>query len=197
MKNIALQRQSQKMLEHYGEFASHMLTLTMRDKTPIQTARQRSALTGCHADRWNISDYAARQAVRHFIVSLNYKIYGRKSSKPATRSKCRIIAIPIIEGLRSYKRVHVHFLLGNIPLSEIPTLETIIRETWKKCNVGMPNMKLDSLHDVDGAAYYLVKEVGYVNDDAIDWNIASIPSVLHTPPRRLCVQTLLAAIKSV
>lgn len=196
MRNEELQRASQRFLERYAQFASHMLTLTMRDHIPVSSTRKRGLTATNCGNGWDISEHAARDAVRYFIARLNYKIFGRRSEKLATKSKCRIIAIPIIEGLRSYKRTHVHILIGNIPATKLAQLEEIIAETWKRCSVAMPDMKLDPLHDAEGAAFYLTKEVGYVNNDAIDWNIASIPEVLHTRPRRLCVTKLLAELRS-
>ena len=195
MRNEELQRASQKFLERYAQFASHMLTLTMRDHISISPTRQRGLLASSCDNGWDISEHAARDAVRYFITRLNHQIFGRRSSKLATKSKCRIIAIPIIEGLRSYKRTHVHILIGNIPPAKLENLQEIISATWKRCSVAMSDMKLESLYDAEGAAFYLTKEVGYINDDVIDWNIASIPAVLHTQPRRLCVTKLLAELR--
>lgn len=190
MRNEELQRASQKFLERYAQFASHMLTLTMRDHISISPTRQ-SRLRGSGGG-WSISEHAAREAVHYFIERLNSKMFGRRSRKAATMSKCRIIAIPIIEGLRSHKRTHVHILIGNIPTEKLADLGKMISEAWQRTSVSMPDMRLDPITDDEGAAFYLTKEVGYINDDAIDWNIASIPAVLHTLPRRLCVTKLLA-----
>ena len=158
-----------------------MLTLTMRDQISISPTRQRNSPAFGHSGGWNLSEHAAREAVRYFITSLNYQMYGRRTQKEATKMKCRIIAIPIIEGLKSYKRTHVHILLGNVPEDKLDFLEKMISETWSKCSIAMPGLKLDLLHDAEGAAFYLTKEIGYINDDAIDWNIASIPAVLRFP----------------
>jgi hypothetical protein len=161
-----LQNSTEQMIGRFGSFASHMLTLTMNDKT-----------------NWNLSEAAVKQAIRYFVVNLNFKMWGHASRKDKTKAKCQIIAIPVCEGLKSEKRTHVHVLLGNIPDSEIARLEATIVEVWAKTRVGLERMRLDPLHDSDGAAFYLAKEVGYINNDAVDWEIASIPPVLYTPPK--------------
>jgi len=161
-----LQNSTEQMIGRFGSFASHMLTLTMNDKT-----------------NWNLSETAVKQAIKYFVVSLNFRMWGHASRKDKTRAKSQIIAIPVCEGLKSQKRVHVHMLLGNIPDAEIPALEATILEIWRKTSIGLERMCLDPLHDLDGAVFYLAKEVGYINNDAVDWETASIPSVLYTPPK--------------
>lgn len=43
----------------------------------------------------------------------------------------------------------------------------------------LPRINLEPMADAEGAAFYTAKEVGFCNDDAVGWNIASIPAVLH------------------
>lgn len=161
-----LQSSTEQMIGRFGSFASHMLTLTMNDKL-----------------NWNLSENAVKQAIKYFVVALNYRIWGHASRKDKTKARCQIIAIPVCEGLKSQKRVHVHMLLGNIPEAKIPALEATILEIWAKTRIGLERMCLELVYDVDGAVFYLTKEVGYINNDAVDWETASIPSVLYTPPK--------------
>ena len=161
-----LQSSTEQMIGRYGSFSSHMLTLTMNDKA-----------------NWNLSETAIKQAIRYFVVTLNFKMWRHASRKDETRAKCQIIAIPVCEGMKSGKRAHVHILLGNIPATEIPKLQATVAGVWAKTRIGLERMQLDELHDSDGAAFYLAKEVGYINNDAVDWEIASIPAVLYTPPK--------------
>jgi hypothetical protein len=161
-----LQSSTEQMLGRFGSFSSHMLTLTMNDKA-----------------NWNLSEAAIKQAIRYFVVTLNFKMWRHASRKDKTRAKCQIIAIPVCEGLKSEKRAHVHILLGNIPIAEIPKLEATVADVWSQTKIGLERMQLDELHDSDGVAFYLAKEIGYINNDAVDWEIASIPAVLYTPPR--------------
>lgn len=167
MRDNQLQLAHQNLLKRYAMFASHMLTLTMVD---------------------SVSSASAISSVRYFIQKLNYEIYGRRSRKIKTKAKCQIIAIPVIEGLNSSKRTHAHIVLGNIPQANWQHLEQMIRNIWGKTLGSKERMCLEPLHDIDGASFYLAKEVGYINNDAIEWDIASIPSVLHTPPKRQCVE---------
>lgn len=161
-----LQNSTELMIGRYASFATHMLTLTTNDKT-----------------NWSLSDAAVKKAIRFFVVALNFRMWKHASRKEKTKAKCQIIAIPVCEGLKSQKRIHVHVLLGNIPDAEVSTLEATIIEIWEKTRIGLERMCLDQIHDSDGAAFYLAKEIGYINNDAVDWEAASIPSVLYTPPK--------------
>lgn len=167
MRNQNLQRGHQKLLSRYATFSSHMLTLTMKD---------------------GISSSKAHSSIDYFIQQLNWEMYGRKTQKSKTRSKCRIIAIPAIEGLMGQKRIHAHIVIGNIPTDRHQSLERSIREAWSSTKCSMDRMRLDPLHDAEGAAFYLCKEVGFINDDAIGWEIASIPSVLYAPRKLQSVE---------
>lgn len=161
-----MQNSTEQMIGRYASFASHMLTLTMNDKT-----------------NWNLSEVAVKKAIKYFVVTLNFKMWKHASRKDKTRAKCQIIAIPVCEGLKSQKRIHVHLLLGNIPDKEVSRLEATIAEVWEKTRIGLERICLEPIHDSDGAAFYLAKEIGYINNDAVDWEAASIPSVLYTPPK--------------
>lgn len=127
---------------------------------------------------YGLTEQAATDAVRYFVKALNYKCYGRKSEKQRTKNVCTILAIPVLEGLTGNKRKHTHILLGNIPKHIQPVLAETVQEVWGKTKWGMRRMQLDELHDLDGAAHYLTKEVGYINDGAVCWEHASIPGRL-------------------
>lgn len=166
MNNHNLQREHQHLLNRYTTFASHMLTLTMKD---------------------DISVHAARSAVRYFITKLNWEMHGNRSRAARTKSKCRIIAIPAIEGQNGNKRIHAHLIIGNIPTERNEHLGKTIQGIWNSTAGNMPRFDLTPLYDIDGASFYLAKEVGYINNDAIAWDLASIPSVLYTRPKQQIV----------
>jgi hypothetical protein len=166
MNNHDLQRGHQHLLNRYANFASHMLTLTMKD---------------------DISVHAAKSAVRYFITRLNWQMYGHRTRAARTKSKCRIIAIPAIEGQCGNKRIHAHLILGNIPAGRNENLGKTIRGIWNATSGSNPRFDLAPLYDTDGISFYLAKEVGHINNDAITWDLASVPSVLHTRPKQQSV----------
>lgn len=183
MRNLQLQAGTQSLLARYGEFASHMLTLTLNDGTGYQPANKGTGNeTTAKQVNWNVSDTAIKKATQIFIKKLNSAVWKRWAEKPMLAHKCQIIAIPVFEGMNSDKRSHVHMLLGNIAKEKQPELESLIKIAWQQTAIGMSRMHLSKISDLDGAAFYLAKEVGYINNDAVDWNIASIPSVLYTKP---------------
>ncbi|WP_157221543.1 hypothetical protein [Herbaspirillum sp. YR522] len=135
----------------------------------------------------NISVQAVRSAVNRFITKLNWEMHGHRGRQARTKSKCRIIAIPSIEGQNGNKRIHVHLILGNIPTERSEHLGRTIQGILNTTTGSMPRVDLTPLHETDGASLYLAMEVGYVNNDAIAWDWASIPSALYTPPKRQTV----------
>lgn len=167
------------MIERYGHWVTHMLTLTLLDtkagKTVARSGWNKGAVTEYEQE---ISNTAAEKSVRYFIECLNYELYGHKTRRAKTKDKCRIIAIAALEGQNGNKRRHAHLLLGNIPANKLDGLEETIGRVWSKAKWSMERMKLDTVYDSDGAAYYLAKEVGFINDNAVNWEISSIPRIL-------------------
>lgn len=159
MRNVELQQATSTLLNRYATFASYFLTLTMQD---------------------SVGERAASAAIRIFIARLNYAVHGRRSRKAKTRHKCQIIAIPVIEGLSGNKRVHAHMMLGNIPDRTLEQVRLLIGGVWNSIPNALPRIDLEPMADAEGVAFYMAKEVGFCNDDAVGWNIASIPAVLHS-----------------
>lgn len=179
MQTNRLQNANRLMIERYGAWATHMLTLTMLDakvgRTVATSGWNRGAVT---AYEYELSNDAAEKSIRYFIECLNYALYGHKTRRAKTRDKCRILAIAAIEGQNGNKRKHAHLLLGNIPANKLAGLEDTITEVWARAKWSMERMQLTELYDTYGAAYYLAKEVGYINNDAVNWQISSIPRAL-------------------
>lgn len=179
MDRKRLQAADQHLVERYGAWATHMLTLTFADeKRGGYVIRDGWAKGAVNSYEYRLTESAAVDAVRYLVTALNGKCYGRKSKKQRTKNVCKILAIPVLEGLRGNKRTHTHILLGNIPMHIQPVLAETVQEVWGRTRWGMQRMQLDELRDVDGAAYYLTKEVGYINDGAVCWEHASIPGRL-------------------
>ena len=179
MKNTKLQAADRWMLERYGAWATHMLTLTyMESKSGAHVIKDGWAKGAVNYYDYDLTENAAENSLRYFIKALNYRCYGRKSRKQRTKNVCQILALPVIEGAKGNKRMHAHILLGNIPADLGDSLENVAREVWASTKWGMHRLQLDEIHHIDGAAYYVGKEVGYINDGAVRWEHASVPGRL-------------------
>ena len=179
MTDKRLQFANQYLIERYSTWLTHMLTLHLLDtkeSTYIKLDGWNKGAIQHHSSE--LSDDAALASVRYFIEVLNYKLYGRRTRKNRYKNVCRIIAIPVFEGANNNKRRHFHVLLGNIPQNKWGELEKIVADVWANTKWGMPGICLKEIYDVDGTTYYLSKEVGYCNDDAVLWEYASIPNRL-------------------
>ena len=91
-------------------------------------------------------------------------------------AKCKIIFVPIIEGVCTSTRIHAHILLGNVKSKEHVSQyiqNYIPRSYWLA-----PRFDLTDIYDADGVANYLAKESGRMNVDAVAWQLASIPKPL-------------------
>lgn len=122
----------QSMIERYGDWLSHMLTITFHQEkngtTVSKTGWNKGAINRYES---YLTTYTATQTIRHIITVINYKLWGRKSRKDKTKERCQIIAIPVLEGLASNKNTHAHILLGNIPKDKLEQLNDIIAEVVK------------------------------------------------------------------
>jgi len=179
MKNARLQFATQYMIERFSDWTTHMLTLTLRDsKTNTYVKTNGWAKGAVQRSEFELTDAAALSTLRYFIEALNYKLHGHRTRRARYKDVCRVLAIPVFEGARTDKRRHFHILLGNVPANRLGNLEKIVADAWAQTKWGMPRIKVTELFDADGASFYFAKEVGYVNDDAVLWEEASIPNRL-------------------
>jgi hypothetical protein len=152
-----LQHATQRMLNRYAPWMDYMLTITF-GKVNLN---------------WLPDEENARKQVRHLGAALNYAIWGNKSRKNA---KCNILYLPVLEGGTDIKRIHAHILLGNVKSdAEVRRFMQgyIPRSYWLA-----PDYDVKPIHMTDGACWYVGKELNYVNDAAIAWDIAAIPKPL-------------------
>ena len=180
MKNKRLQAATGGMLQRYGDWCTHMLTLTLLDNKKTTYIKRTGWDKGAvqHYD-YDLTDDAAKSSIRYFIEKLNYVMYGRRRRMKRYKNVCKIIALPIYEGAKSTKRRHFHVLLGNIPASQLAKLRKTISDTWMTAKWAMKRVDVKEIHDIDGIAHYLQKEIGYCNDEAVLWERASIPGRLQ------------------
>jgi hypothetical protein len=145
------------MLGHYAQWASHMLTLTFEDDAKGNTPNEK----------------AIACLVRHLQAALNYATWRKRSKY---NPKANILSIPVIEGMKGNKRVHVHILLGNI--RDVHQVHAFIRAyIYKSWELG-PKYDITEVTAVDGISWYLTKETQRINTDAVRWELALIPSTL-------------------
>jgi len=99
---------------------------------------------------------------RRLINRIDHYLYGNaRRRKPDT---CRILALPIMEGLaepwNTEKTVHIHSIIGNIPSQEsIEKLSIFIKNVWKTVDFGNEMTHFDKIYDVSGAVIYISKKV--------------------------------------
>ncbi len=168
----------QSMIERYGDWLSHMLTITFHQEKNGKSVTNTGWNKGVVNQYESIlSTEKATQTIKHIITVLNYKLWGHKSRKDKTKDRCQIIAIPILEGLASNKNTHAHILLGNIPKNKLEQLSEIITEIIEKESWTF-GYDLREIHDSDGAAFYCTKEIGYLSEDSILWQESKIPDRL-------------------
>jgi hypothetical protein len=154
------------MLGHYAQWASHMLTLTFEDDAKGNTP----------------NEYHIACLLRHLKATLNRAIWRKRTM---FNTKANILFIPIVEGLKGNKRVHVHILLGNIRDGQQVRafIEGYIYKSWELGS----RYDIREVTSVDGISWYLTKETAEINYDAVRWELALIPSTLV--PKRYTLGT--------
>ncbi|MDE2056968.1 MAG: hypothetical protein KGI88_07035 [Betaproteobacteria bacterium] len=92
------------------------VTLTFKQSYAVHTVK------GTHYKK--LDSDAVKRAVKHFQNKLNQQVYG----SAAKRYGKKLSYIPVIEGEKSGKHLHVHMVIGDIPqhvmLNQIDTLVT-------------------------------------------------------------------------
>lgn len=119
------------------------------------------------------SEAQVHEQIRHMLCTLNSATWKNKTR---FNDKCKIIFIPVVEGACTSTRIHAHILLGNVKNRQhvIQYMQNYIpRSKWLA-----PRFDLTDVYDADGVAWYLAKEAGRINADAVAWQLASIPKPL-------------------
>jgi hypothetical protein len=135
------------------------LTLTLK-QTSIETTRRgtyRRALTRADCER----------IARRFTQKLNRQVFGKYAAEKCGKS---LKYLPVIEGERSNKHLHLHFAIGGLPshvkFNQFDTLVT---------NAKLQVEHVDSEHKVDitdsGWIEYITKEVGTKDTDNVLWTL--------------------------
>jgi hypothetical protein len=145
------------MLDHYAQFATHVLTLTLRDNK--------------FDDAPSVN--AVEKQIGHIKATLNWHVWGKRTKRNA---KAKILFIPILEGANGNKRMHLHILLGNIKSAE--HVNAYLQDYIPASRHLARRHTLDEIYAIDGLNWYLTKETQHINADAIRWQSALIPAAL-------------------
>ncbi len=135
------------------------LTLTLKQTIVEKNDRgtYRRALTRADCER----------IARRFTQKLNRQVFGKYAAEKCGKS---LKYLPVIEGERSNKHLHLHFAIGGLPshvkFNQFDTLVT---------NAKLQVEHVDSEHKVDitdsGWIEYITKEVGTKDTDNVLWTL--------------------------
>jgi hypothetical protein len=156
-QQTTLQHATARMLNRYAPWLDYTLTITF-GKASLHLLP---------------NEEDAKKQVQHLGKALNSAIWGHKSRKNV---KCNILYVPVIEGGTDIKRIHAHILLGNVKSDA--EVHRFMRGYIPKSNWLAPDYHVRPVGDSDAACWYVGKELNWINDCAIAWDIAAIPKPL-------------------
>jgi len=136
------------------------LTLTLK-QTVFEITRR-----GTYKRKLTRAD--CERIARRFQQKLNREVFGKRG---ADKYGLSLKYIPVVEGERSNKNLHLHFAIGDLP-SHIKFNQFDQLVTNAKLNVDY----IDAEHKVDitdsGWIEYITKELGAKDTDNVLWNLA-------------------------
>ena len=135
------------------------LTLTLKQSYPITNANGTYTQT--------LTRDEARRIARHFTHKLNQQVFGSSAKRYGKSLKYLIVA----EGERTYKNIHLHMAIGDLPsYVKWNEVDGLVR------NAKLRVAELDEQHKVDivdsGWMEYLTKELGMKDTDNVLWDLA-------------------------
>jgi hypothetical protein len=153
-----LQHANARLLRRYADWADYMLTVTFKP--------------GAFGQMPNIDQVHAE--LRYLSCTLNAAIWHNKTR---FNEKCQILFIPVVEGAKSETRIHAHILLGNV--KDKQTVDDFM-QNYVRCKARWLAERYDisEVTNADGVCWYLAKETNRENEDAVAWQLASIPKQL-------------------
>lgn len=154
-----LQHAHAGMLRHYARLSNYMLTVTF----------QENAMGEQRAGQMPNEEQVHTQ-LRYLSWTLNSAVWHNKTKFD---DNCKILFVPVVEGANSAKRIHAHILLGNVKAKQIVVDHMQKYIPRSRCLAG--RYDLTDIYDADGIAWYLTKEIPFWNEDAVAWQLASIP----------------------
>ena len=146
------------MVEQAGGY-THALTLTMKQSRRVMTQR------GEVVER--LTTYSAATNMRHFINRLNAGLYGNAAK--AARGGKSIRLLGALEGGATGTNLHYHCVIGRLPeWMAAKERDGIIRAAWLQTHFGNEQVNIQAL-TTTGWMSYMVKELGKLSCDIIDW----------------------------
>ena len=136
------------------------LTLTLNQTVVESTATgtYKRALTRVDCER----------IAKRFMQKLNREVFGKRGAEKYSKS---LNYLPVIEGERSGKALHLHFAIGALPshvrLNQIDALVTNAK--LLVANI-LPQHKVDAADS--GWMEYICKELGANDTDNVLWHLA-------------------------
>ena len=142
---------------------SYPLALTLTLKQTIND----SCLTGARKHTLNLAD--CERIAHRFQQKLNRSVFGQRAADKYGKS---LKYIPVVEGQRSNKHLHLHYAIGGLPsYLQLRDFEKLV--TTAKIYVE----NVDAEHRVDitdsGWMEYITKEVGRKDTDNVLWRLVS------------------------
>jgi hypothetical protein len=135
------------------------LTLTLK-QTIVETTDR-----GTHKRKIKHAD--CERIAKRFIQKLNREVFGKYAAEKGGKS---LKYLPVVEGERSNKNLHLHFAIGGLP-SHVKFNQFDKLVTKAKLNVE----NIDAEHAVDiadsGWIEYITKELGTKDTDTVFWSL--------------------------
>lgn len=137
------------------------ITLTFKQSYAVHTN------AGTHYKKLDID--AVKQSVKHFQHKMNQQVFG----SAAKRHGKHLSYIPVVEGVRTGKNLHVHMAVGNIPAHVMfNEIEALVNKAKLSVELLDKQHKVALAYDSGWLAEYLLKEVTANNTDNILWDLA-------------------------
>ena len=111
--------------------------------------------------------YNATRNMRHFVNTLNGALFG--NAVKARRGGKSIRIVSALEGGVSGGNMHYHCAIGNLPdWTSDRQMDGLIRALWLATDFGNEQVHIQQL-TTTGWMSYMVKELGKLSCDTIDW----------------------------
>ena len=186
-QRIQLQRSYQSFLQPYQPFFQFALTLTLKQRAKVKTKRVDGSDE--YFERWvGLSDETLDSTIKRFNARLTHALYGNQAKHKNKRDWARPLLITATEGKCSTKRTHLHCALGNVPQHCMPRINQIVALAWSECDFGYKEIDVQVIYSAAGWRDYMTKEIGYVNNDALDITHAFIPQIIQ---QSICTESRL------
>jgi hypothetical protein len=136
------------------------LTLTLK-QTIVETTDR-----GTYKRKITTSD--CEKIAKRFIQKLNRQVFGKRA---ADKYGLTLKYLPVVEGERSNKRLHLHLAVGNLPSHiKLNQLENLV----DKAKLLVEHVDVECKLDIADSGWfeYMTKEVGTKDTDNVLWSLA-------------------------